>query len=136
MNASLSQINALYARIGHLFDPSPEFITMLDHLSDTDLARYAQNQKKVSAIYASAIHQLQQLLPLLSHEEIIEGYQQGSTLLQRNLSGYMATYFDASYISIMIEAIESDHSHTAWVFLQALADNIGKSLSHIYTGAI
>ncbi len=65
------------------------------------------------------------ILPHLTPAEICQAYHEGCMLLQRNLSGWMGRYFDPVYIPTMITAIQQQHDHTSWIFIQVLAAHGG-----------
>jgi hypothetical protein len=136
VNSSLAEINALYLQIEPLFDPSSDLMQSLEHLSDDDLRNIQETKNDVLPIYRTALAMAQSLIPSLTPDEIIEGYQEGSRLLQRNLSGYMGVQWQVEYIPVMIAAIEQDHDHTAWIFLHILADKVGRDLALLYIKAL
>jgi hypothetical protein len=134
MNEKLREINELYLQIwgsymdisrDEWFNPSPE-----------ERAEFADYFEENSRIYNLVIEKFNALSPDLSPAEILEGYQQGCKLLQRNLSGDMCQNFDIAYIPTMIQAIKNNETHTAFMFLPVLADHMGKEIAPIVMEAL
>lgn len=129
MNQYLEEVNELYLQIqGRYMDISPE-----NKYSQTPEAQgeFANHLNEYSRIYNLALEKFRIIAPNLSPAEIIEGYQQGCRLLQCNLSGDMCQNFDTVYIPTMVQAIKNNETHTSHMFLQALADQLGKEISPI-----
>lgn len=126
MNPILNEINELYLQVQNYIDPLPEYLTKLTEQERLD---YAGMRDESSQIYNLALDKLRGVAPSLSPNEIIEGYTQGCRLLRRSLGGYMCHLFDRAYIPIMIQAIMNEESRTAWMFLQTLADQLGKEVA-------
>jgi hypothetical protein len=68
--------------------------------------------------------------------EVAEAYTEGCRLLQTNLSGFMGNNFCDEYYQVMVNAIYGQHFHTSWLFLQAIADNVGERVSPLIEFAI
>ena len=126
MNKQLNEINSIYLKIQDYIDPTIDYISSLN---EDDWSEMQKNKESYGESYSIALEKLRLLLPKLSSKEIAEGCSSGCRLLQRNLSGYMAEHFHQEYIPSMIGAVKQPHLHTAWLFLQALANNIGKDIT-------
>lgn len=133
MNPLLEEIDKVYIEIQPFIFPSPEYI---EQLNEDEIAYHHLQHSRAAKQYESAISQLNKVISLVSSTEIIEGYIQGSRLLQQNLSGYMVQNFDSAYIPTMITAIKQDHGHTAWIFLHALAKYTGTSFTTVFIDAL
>lgn len=79
--------------------------------------------------YDETMNRILSLAPELRREEIIDGYINGSSILQRNLSGYMVNeqFFDEAYIPIMIDAIKNDRTEPLYGFLLTLSRVLDES---------
>lgn len=133
MTPKLKEINDLYLQVQNHIDPTAE---NLASLTDEERLEYESRADEYSRLYKIAMEKYKEVAPTLSPDEIIEGYRQGCRLLQRNLSGHMSYYFDKVYIPLMIEAIRNDESHTAYLFLQSLADHVGKEFAPVVIEAL
>ena len=133
MNPILNEINQQYLQIQDYIDPLPGY---LDQLAEQERAEYLKKSGEALQTYHLALDKLRISVARLSPHEIIEGYTQGCRLLQRNLSGYMGEQFKQAYVPIMITAIRSEHTHTAWLFLQVLAEQLGVGAASIVTEAL
>ncbi len=128
MNAHLNEINKLYLKIqGQYID---------DTIQEKDDSIDISKVEKFSEIYNIALEKFNKIAPLLTPYEIVEGYKQGSNLLQKNLSGRMSLHFNDLYTPVMIDAIKNDHQHTAYLFLQTLADNLDNDITSIVQFAL
>jgi hypothetical protein len=133
MNLKLEEINDLYLQVQNLIDPTVEYLAAL---TDEERFELESNRDEYSLLYKIAREKYIEIAFQLSPAEVIEGYQQGCRLLQRNLSGLMCHRFDSVYIPVMIEAIKKDEPHTAFFFLQSLADHLGTEIASIVTEAL
>ena len=124
------------------------YFEIQDYIDPTNILNFAQNCTKQEWIefqatrnhYSDEYNVLHKSLMMLVEEvtplEIAEAYSEGCRLLQRNLSAYMGHNFVDSYIPVMSIAIWDNHFHTSWIFLQVLADNIGKEAQPLIEYAI
>ncbi len=133
MNSNLHIINDTYLSIQDIIYPNTEYVLQLD---EQHVAQLRHISPSAQLLYAKYSEKLLSILPNLDSLEIIQGYNEGCRLLQQNLSGYMAQNFKKEYVPIMISAIRSDQEHTAWIFLQVLADEIGISLASLFISAL
>jgi hypothetical protein len=118
MNQVLKEINELYLSIQDYIDPPPSYLSQLaDKQARLD---FFQKADENLPLYNSAVEKLNLELVNLSAIDIIEAYQHGCRLLQRNLSGYMYNHFDPAYIPLMLASIQNDDFHTAHIFLRTL----------------
>ncbi len=122
MNKELEEVNSMYQEVQPYIDPTVDELKSRSEVYQLELQT---NNNKYGKVYSLAIEKLDLIFPRLSPNEIIEGYSEGCRLLQRSLSGYMANQFHSDYIPTMIDAVQRPDLHTAWIFLQALADNVG-----------
>jgi hypothetical protein len=123
MHPALEEIDNLYRQVQDYFDPSPGYF---DTLTEAESAAYQAAQPEASLIYNLAISKVNTVVPQLSPEEIIAGYQNGSRLLRRNLSGYICRDFVPIYIPLMREAIQTGDLPSVRHFLPALAQHLGQ----------
>lgn len=130
MKKELMEVIEIYLPIdGRYFDiPADKF--------DEQLEDWNKMRNEYSRIYDLGAEKSVLIAPDLSPEEIVEGYQQGCKLLQRNLSGRMSQHFDRLYIPTMVQAIKNNETHTAFIFLPALAEHLGKEVGPIVLEAL
>jgi len=133
MNPKLKEVNDLYLQIQDYIDPTVEYLAGLTEEQRLELESNADEHLR---LYEIAIEKYREVAPALSPDEIIEGYKQGCRLLQRTLSGHMCYAFDKVYIPIMIQAVRNDEAHTAYLFVQSLADHLGKEIAPLVIEAL
>ncbi len=133
MNMELEEVNRMYQEIQAYIDPT---FDELKSRTETQQRNIQKNYAQHNQVYNLALEKINSILPNLTTNEVIEGYKDGGRLLQRNLSGYMAGHFNHDYIPTMINAIKQPHLHTAWLFLQALGNNLGGEVSDLVIEAL
>jgi hypothetical protein len=133
VNKQLKEVDMMFMQIQDYIDPTPDYLSKLTQDKWMELQKDRSNY---TDIYNSGLEKLRLVLPTLSNNEIVEGYTEGCRLLQRGLSGYMADHFQQEYIPTMIGAIKQPHLHTGWIFLQALANNLGKDVAPLAIEAL
>ncbi|KAA3642743.1 MAG: hypothetical protein DWQ07_19640 [Chloroflexi bacterium] len=81
------------------------------------------NEEEHWEVYHEAADYYRALSPHLSVEEVIDGFLNGTIMLQRNLSGHMVNeqFFDEAYIPVMIDSITKDRLSNNSHFLHFLS---------------
>lgn len=133
MNVYLREIDDVCRKAQQYLDFDPE---KLRSISIEDWIDHQKMYHFSIEVYDLAMKQLIEIFPNLTSSEITEGYMQGCRLLQRALSGCMARAYKPEYRPTMIMAINIPHLHTANIFLQSLADNIGSEVSGLVLMAL
>ena len=128
MKQQLEEINAMFLLVQDYIDPTVED---LEKITPEEQLEYERNAETYLRIYNAALEKYKEAAPNLSPSEIIDGFQEGCRLLQRSLSGRMCYHFDEAYIPIMTESIRKNELHTAYLFLQALANHLGTEIKSI-----
>ncbi len=127
MHPALEEIDVLYRPIliyhPHLYLSDEEAINFLLNAGD----EYWNKRDEASQIYRTAIERFSQIVPELTPSEIIDGFNQGSMLLQANLGGYMYLNFNEAYLPTMIHAVRENHP-VGYLFLGALSRYLGKEI--------
>lgn len=130
MKPEISEINKRYLEIQDYVDPLSQ--DLIDFAQECTKEEWIEFQD-LSRIYHQELGILRknfmEIIDNSNPTEIAEAYTGGCRLLQRNLSGYMGNNFSNEYIPVMSRAIREKHFHTNWLFLQALANNIGKDVA-------
>jgi hypothetical protein len=134
MNNKLKEINDLYLKIQDLYLDVPS--EKWHSPTPLEEAELFNRQDEYSNIYNLAIKKFNDVAATLSPEDVIEGYKHGCKLLQRNLSGHMCLYFDDAYIPVMVSSIKKNELHTSFLFLQELADRLGKKVAPLVAEAL
>ena len=135
MNEIIARINSRYKAIQEYVHPTTKEIDNI-LVDKAKLIEFQEKRKIFDAEYEELVKELLYILDSLSPTEIALAYKKGCRLLQMNLSGYMGNNFSSEYIEVMETAIKSKHFHTAWLFLQALADNIGQDVEPVVDFAL
>jgi len=133
MNKQLEEVDLMYQEVQPYIDPT---FDELKSRTEVHQLKLQMNKEKYIKVYDLALEKLKLLLPHLSTGEIVDGYREGCRLLQRGLSGYMADHFHSDYVPTMVNAIKRPDLHTAWIFLQALANNLGRNISSLAIEAL
>ncbi len=117
MNSSLKEINDIYLRIQDYIHPP---VGYFEGVAEEKRLDFAQKMSEYAPLYETTADRFGSVLSGLSPAEVVEGYQQGCRLLQTGLAGYMYHHFNEAYIPLMVQAINNDEEHTAWLFLNSL----------------
>ena len=133
MNSEIENINKTYEKVQNIIDMTYE---QLKQMTEQDWLRAKSERASAEVVYQKAQERLYVLLPELKPIQISNLYEQGCRLLQRNLSGYMVQHFSIDYVDTMKAAVVNGHWHTAWMFLQSLADNVGEYETDLFVEAL
>lgn len=129
MNPLLQNINEIYQAIQQYIAPSPTDLAALQNLDAAQQKAFFVATNEARHRYGEAVLTVQHLLPTLTPDELIEGYTEGTALLQRNISGYMVTHFQRAYIPLMTKEVQHQAAHTGATFLRALVNHMGQEAS-------
>lgn len=135
MKPDIAKINNRYFEIQDYIDPT-NILNFAQNCTKQEWIEFQAARNHYSNEYNVLHKSLMMLVKKITHLEIAEAYSEGCRLLQRNLSGYMGHNFVDSYIPVMSKAILDNHFHTSWIFLQVLADNMGKEAQHLIEHAL
>ena len=129
MNPLLQNINEIYQAIQQYIAPSAAEWIALQKLDPAQQKAFLVATNEARHRYGEAVVTAQHLLPMLTPEELIEGYTEGTALLQRNISGYMVMHFQRAYIPLMTKEVQHQAAHTGATFLRALVNHMGQEAS-------
>lgn len=135
MKPEIAKINGRYFEIQDYIDPT-NILNFAQNCTQQEWIEFQATRNHYSAEYNVLYKSLMMLVKKATPIEISEAYGDGCRLLQRSLSGYMGYNFVDSYIPVMSKSIGDNHFHTSWIFLQVLADNMGKEAQHLIEHAL
>lgn len=126
MRKDLQSISDQYQEIQEYIIRSYEQFSKLLERPIEEQDEYDRKLKVAIEIYHNIRKQFDEISNTLSPSEVIEGYEEGSEILRRNLTGYMYAYFDEAYIPVMIKAINDDISEGTRFFILKLSTHLDR----------
>src|SRR5690349_16039701 len=129
MRPEIAEINSRYEIFQDYVYPTTEFIKNLINEGEEKLAEHRKLGQLHKPEYEILVKRVLEIIKDFEAAEVAEAYTNGCRLLQMNLSGFMANNFCDDYYAVMVNAIHAQHFHTSWLFLQAIANNVGEKVS-------
>lgn len=129
MNAVLTNFDIIFSQIQMFVDPQEEDSEQIMRFKDHNLVEQRRIREEALHSYHRTLGTLRNVLKQMSSNEIVEGYLEGSRLLRKCVAGYMAENFSNDFVPTMIDAVKASDKHTGWLFLQTLANHLGKDIS-------
>ena len=122
-NEKLQEIDDLYKSIERFKAPTLRKVTLK---TEEGRMEYQEKREWISSIFNQAVTMLMEEVTNLSVEDIIDGFYNGSEMLQGGMSGVMGHFedFNRVYIPIMIEAVKKDGPKPLYGFLLRLSENL------------
>ena len=132
MHPALQEINDVYLQVEPYIRPKLE---TLSSLTEAEAIEWMKNRKKSVLLYKTAIGKFVTIADSLSPNELISAYQEGSSILRANITGYVCRYFDRVYVPMMLQAIREDHE-AGFMFLRALHRNQAAGIQSVALNAL
>jgi len=133
MDPRLAEIDELYRSIKNDYTNLPKELT--HQMTDAELEEYSRKWIAANDIVRSGLDKFRELAHKLTPDKIIEGYQQGCSLLRANLSGHMYMNFDERYIPTLIQGIRDD-DEGSYLFLGVLSTHLGEEFTPVVLNAL